>query len=181
MAVPIQYTRGTSCTLTDCDTAPLPRMLITPHSWHDFPAGFAGVTDLKEYLTAVLRQRIMIIDGAMGTMIQRHKLVEKDFRGERFAAWHKDLQGNNDLLSITRPDVIYGIHRGYLEAGADFVETNTFSGTCIAQLDYGLEAYAYELNLVRARQLAMSPTSHWVHDGCSVCVGVREGCPPRVR
>ena len=90
----------------------------------------------------------MIIDGAMGTMIQRHKLGEADFRGDRFRSWHKDLQGNNDLLSITRPDVIYGIHRGYLEAGADMVETNTFSGTCIAQLDYGLEDLAYELNLV---------------------------------
>lgn len=91
----------------------------------------------------------MIIDGAMGTMVQRHKLSEEDFRGERFKTWHKDLKGNNDLLSITRPDVIYGIHRGYLEAGADLVETNTFSGTCIAQLDYGLEDLAYELNYVR--------------------------------
>ena len=84
-------------------------------------------------------------------MIQRHKLGEADFRGERFKSWPKDLQGNNDLLSLTRPDVIYGIHRAYLEAGADIVETNTFSGTCIAQLDYGLEGYAYELNLVRRR------------------------------
>ncbi len=96
-------------------------------------------------------QRILVIDGAMGTMIQRHKLTEADFRGERFKDWAKDLKGNNDLLSITRPDVIYGIHRQYLEAGADIVETNTFSSTFVAQADYGMEELAYELNLESAR------------------------------
>ena len=97
------------------------------------------------------RERILTLDGAMGTMIQRHQLTEADFRGERFANHPTDLQGNNDLLSITRPDIIRGIHMAYLEAGADIVETNTFSSTSIAQADYQLEDLAYELNLASAR------------------------------
>lgn len=96
-------------------------------------------------------RRILVIDGAMGTMIQRHRLGEADFRGARFKDWHRDLKGNNDLLSITRPDVIREIHTQYLEAGADIVETNTFSSTTIAQADYGMEALAYELNRESAR------------------------------
>ncbi|KAI8988516.1 methionine synthase [Mycotypha africana] len=88
----------------------------------------------------------MFLDGAMGTMVQRLKLQESDFRGEEFKDWPKDLRGNNDLLTLTKPDAIYTIHRQYLEAGADMVETNTFSSTSIAQLDYGLENYAYRLN-----------------------------------
>ncbi len=95
----------------------------------------------------VLNRRIMIIDGAMGTMIQQYKLEEKDFRGEKFKDWHKDLRGNNDLLSISRPEVIKEIHKQYLEAGADIIETNTFSSTSIAQADYELQDYAYELNI----------------------------------
>ncbi|BBE72529.1 methionine synthase [Pleomorphomonas sp. SM30] len=102
-------------------------------------------------LRRIAESRILVIDGAMGTMIQRHRLTEADFRGARFADHPRDLKGNNDLLSITRPDVIAGIHRQYLEAGADIVETNTFSSTTIAQADYGLEALAYELNLESAR------------------------------
>ena len=102
-------------------------------------------------LPALLQQRIVIIDGAMGTMIQRHKLTEADFRGERFADHPKDLKGNNDLLPLTRPDVISEIHRQYLAAGADLVETNTFGATSIAQEDYGLGHIARELNLVAAR------------------------------
>ena len=98
-----------------------------------------------------LEKRILIIDGAMGTMIQRHKLQEKDYRGDRFARWHKDVKGNNDLLSITRPDIITGIHRQYLEAGADIVETNTFSSTSIAQADYDMQSLAYELNVASAQ------------------------------
>jgi len=109
-----------------------------------------GETDLFEYLEKLMRSRIVVIDGAMGTMIQRHKLEEKDFRGEQFKDSPKDLKGNNDLLSITRPDVIEEIHRLYLEAGADIIETNTFSGTRVAQADYGLEEYAYELNRASA-------------------------------
>ncbi|HEY5718862.1 MAG TPA: methionine synthase, partial [Gammaproteobacteria bacterium] len=102
-------------------------------------------------LTAQLARRILIIDGAMGTMIQRHGLDEAGYRGTRFAGHPRELQGNNDLLSLTRPELIRGIHAAYLEAGADIVETNTFSATTIAQADYGLEALAYELNHASAQ------------------------------
>ncbi|AMD45545.1 methionine synthase [Bordetella holmesii] len=99
----------------------------------------------------LLSERILILDGAMGTMIQRYKLSEADFRGERFAEHHKDLKGDNELLSLLRPDVISEIHRQYLEAGADVIETNTFGATAIAQGDYDLPELAYELNLVSAQ------------------------------
>jgi 5-methyltetrahydrofolate--homocysteine methyltransferase len=98
-----------------------------------------------------LKDRILIIDGAMGTMIQRHKLEEKDYRGERFKDWHTDVKGNNDLLSITQPQIIEGIHKEYLEAGADIIETNTFSSTSIAQADYDMQSLAYELNVASAK------------------------------
>lgn len=93
-----------------------------------------------------LQERILILDGAMGTMIQRYKLEEEDFRGDQFKDHADDLKGNNDLLSLTRPDIIQAIHEEYLEAGADIVETNTFSGTSIAQADYALEHIVYDLN-----------------------------------
>jgi 5-methyltetrahydrofolate--homocysteine methyltransferase len=99
----------------------------------------------------ILKDRILVLDGAMGTMIQRHTLSEEDFRGERFADWKSDLKGNNDLLSITRPDIIKDIHREYLRAGSDIIETNTFSGTSIAMADYGMEELVYELNYESAR------------------------------
>jgi 5-methyltetrahydrofolate--homocysteine methyltransferase len=102
-------------------------------------------------LPAILQQRIVILDGAMGTMIQREKLTEADFRGERLADHPKDLKGNNDLLVLTRPDVIERIHEQYLAAGADMVETNTFGATSIAQEDYGLGHLAYEMNVAAAR------------------------------
>lgn len=98
-----------------------------------------------------LKKRILIIDGAMGTMIQRHKLTEADYRGERFKDWHTDVKGNNDLLSITQPGIIIGIHKEYLEAGADIIETNTFSSTVIAQADYDMQSLAYELNVASAK------------------------------
>jgi 5-methyltetrahydrofolate--homocysteine methyltransferase len=98
-----------------------------------------------------LEQRILIIDGAMGTMIQRHKLEEADYRGEQYKDWHTDVKGNNDLLSITQPDIIIGIHKEYLEAGADIIETNTFSSTSIAMADYDMQELAYELNVASAR------------------------------
>ena len=98
-----------------------------------------------------LQQRILIIDGAMGTMIQRHKLQEADYRGERFKDWHTDVKGNNDLLSITQPEIIIGIHKQYLEAGADIIETNTFSSTSIAQADYDMQSLAYEMNVAAAK------------------------------
>ncbi len=105
------------------------------------------MTNIKD----ILKQRILIIDGAMGTMIQRYQLQEADYRGERFNNWHKDVKGNNDLLSITRPDIITAIHKQYLDAGADIIETNTFSSTTIAQADYEMESLAYEMNVASAK------------------------------
>ncbi len=99
----------------------------------------------------ILKQRILVIDGAMGTMIQQYQLQEADYRGEQFADWPQDIQGNNDILSITQPQIVEAIHKAYLEAGADIIETNTFSGTRIAQADYGMEEYAYEINLKAAQ------------------------------
>src|SRR6185295_13568840 len=99
--------------------------------------------DVRTQLDALLATRILVLDGAMGTMIQRHQLAEADFRGERLAAHPRELRGNNDVLVLTRPDVIAAIHRQYLEAGADIIETCTFNGTAIAQADYGLESHVY--------------------------------------
>ena len=94
----------------------------------------------RDAFAALLQQRLVILDGAMGTMIQRHHLSEEQFRGERFAKWPSDLRGNNDLLTLTRPQVIREIHAQYLEAGADILETNTFNSTSISQADYRLES-----------------------------------------
>ena len=102
-------------------------------------------------IKAILEKRILVLDGAMGTMLQRYKFTEADFRGDRFKDWHKPLQGNNDLLSLTQPDAIAEVHRKYFEAGADIAETNTFSGTSIAMADYGLEELVYELNYESAK------------------------------
>lgn len=99
----------------------------------------------------ILKDRILILDGAMGTMIQRHKLEEDDFRKGWFENHDKPLKGNNDLLSLTRPEIIQEIHRLYFEAGADIAETNTFSGTWIAQADYGLEKFVYDINFHSAK------------------------------
>src|ERR1700742_4041421 len=98
-----------------------------------------------------LQKRILVIDGAMGTMIQRHKLQEEDYRGERFKDWPSDVKGNNDLLSITQPDIIIGIHKEYLEAGADIIETNTFNAQRVSMADYGMEALVYEINIAAAK------------------------------
>jgi 5-methyltetrahydrofolate--homocysteine methyltransferase len=102
-------------------------------------------------LPAILAQRIVILDGAMGTMIQRFKLDEAQYRGERFKDFHKDVKGNNELLSLTRPDVITDIHERYLAAGADLIETNTFGATTVAQADYDMAELAYEMNLASAK------------------------------
>lgn len=102
-------------------------------------------------ISEILKQRILVIDGAMGTMIQRHKLEEADYRGHQFADHLHPLKGNNDLLSITQPDIIQEIHKQYLTAGADIIETNTFSSTTIAQADYHLEGLVYELNFQSAK------------------------------
>src|SRR6187455_1607127 len=98
-----------------------------------------------------LEKRILIIDGAMGTMIQRYKLAEDDYRGERFKDWPSDLKGNNDLLSLTQPHIIKEIHKQYLEAGADIIETNTFNSQKVSLADYGMQAIAYEMNLAAAK------------------------------
>jgi 5-methyltetrahydrofolate--homocysteine methyltransferase len=113
-----------------------------------------------ERLHALLANRILILDGAMGTMIQRHKLTEEEFRGERFRSHARDLKGDGDVLVLTRPDLISAIHNQYLAAGADIIETNTFNGTSIVQADYGLEALAYEINKTAAR-LARAATEEW--------------------
>jgi 5-methyltetrahydrofolate--homocysteine methyltransferase len=107
--------------------------------------------DATEALTATLRERIMIIDGAMGTAIQRDRPSEEGYRGDRFADWPSDLQGNNDLLTLTQPEIIAGIHREYLEAGADILETNTFNANAVSLADYGMQELAHELNLEAAR------------------------------
>src|SRR5438874_669270 len=102
-------------------------------------------------LADLLRERIGIIDGATGTMIQSYNLGEADFRGERFKNWHKDLKGLNDLLNLTRPQIIEEIHRQYLEAGADIIETNTFNAQAISMADYGFERFVYEMNVAAAK------------------------------
>ncbi|MFZ5623072.1 MAG: methionine synthase, partial [Gemmatimonadota bacterium] len=102
-------------------------------------------------LPALLRQRILVLDGAMGTMIQSYRLAEADYRGERFADWPSDVKGNNDLLILTQPGIVREIHAGYLDAGADIVETNTFNSTAISLADYRMESLAYELNRAGAR------------------------------
>ncbi|HNN47136.1 MAG TPA: homocysteine S-methyltransferase family protein, partial [Azospira sp.] len=107
--------------------------------------------DRTSELSALLKQRLLVLDGAMGTMIQRHGLTEKDYRGTRFADHPHDLKGNNDLLLLTKPEVIKGIHAEYLAAGADILETNTFNATAISQADYKLEPIVYELNVAGAR------------------------------
>ena len=104
----------------------------------------------RTQLLDLARRRILILDGAMGTMIQAHHLDEADYRGARFADWPSNLQGNNDLLSLTQPQIIADIHRQFLDAGADIIETNTFNATAISQADYGMEALAYELNVAAA-------------------------------
>src|SRR6476619_1217715 len=97
-----------------------------------------------------LKKRILIIDGAMGTMIQRHKLEEADYRGEQFKDWHLDVKGNNDMLCLTQPHIVKGIHKEYLAAGAEIIETNTFNSQSISLADYDMQPYAYELNVAAA-------------------------------
>src|SRR5216117_1763652 len=116
--------------------------------------------DTTRSLDALLARRILVLDGAMGTMVQRYALSEADFRGERFKNHAKDLRGDNDVLVLTRPDVVSEIHRQYLAAGADIIETNTFNSTAVSQADYGLESLAYELNLEGAK-LARAAADEW--------------------
>ena len=111
-------------------------------------------------ISELLKKRILILDGAMGTMIQRYQPTDADYRGERFKDFPAELKGNNDLLSLTRPDMISAIHEAYLEAGADMIETNTFSGTSIAMADYHMESLVEELNITSA-QLARKAADKW--------------------
>ncbi len=115
------------------------------------PPPISPAEDSTRLLAEAFRERILLLDGAMGTMIQARRLAEADFRGERFAAHPRDLRGNNDILCLTRPDVIEAIHLEYFEAGADLVETNTFNANRISQADYGLESLAYEINTAAAQ------------------------------
>ena len=117
-------------------------------------------SDRSDELRQLLARRLLILDGAMGTMVQRHGLVEADYRGERFANHARDLKGNNDLLVLTRPDIIGGIHAAYLDAGADIIETCTFNSTAVSQADYQLEALVYELN-VEGAKLARGLCDQW--------------------
>lgn len=105
----------------------------------------------KEAIFEIIEQRILVLDGAMGTMIQRHKLGEKEYRGDRFKDWPSDLKGNNDLLSLTQPDIIKNIHRDYLAAGADIIETNTFNSTRASMADYGMQDLVPEINRAAAQ------------------------------
>ena len=111
-------------------------------------------------LEELVKEKILVLDGAMGTMIQRYNLSEEDFRGDRFKDFHLEIKGNNDILSITRPDIILAIHKEYLEAGSDIIETNTFSGTRIAQADYDMEEYAYEINYESAKVAKQAATEY---------------------
>jgi 5-methyltetrahydrofolate--homocysteine methyltransferase len=108
-------------------------------------------TNSKQQLERLLQERILILDGAMGTMIQRHKLDEAGYRGDRFRDWPSELKGNNDLLVLTQPDIIRGIHEQYLDAGADIIETNTFNAQAVSMADYGMQELVYEINVAAAR------------------------------
>ncbi len=137
--------------------------LCTPIATHDKNDWIKMMNDRKERI-ALLRKRaenkILILDGAMGTMIQKHTLTEDDYRGERFADWKQDVKGNNDLLSLTQPDIIKDIHLQYIAAGADLNGTNTFSATTIAQADYAMEDLAYEINFESAK-IARAACDEW--------------------
>src|ERR1700690_539995 len=111
----------------------------------------ASPTSARNAFLDLMRQRILVLDGAMGTMIQALRLDERGYRGARFDAWNREVRGNNDLLNLSRPDAVRAIHLAYFRAGADIVSTNTFSSTHIAQSDYGMAEIAYELNLEGAR------------------------------
>ena len=115
---------------------------------------------ITQQLTQALAKRILVLDGAMGTMIQQYQLAEEDYRGERFAHWQCDVKGNNDLLVLTQPQIITEIHNAYFEAGADIVETNTFNATSIAMADYQMEGLCAELN-EEAAKLARACADKW--------------------
>lgn len=118
------------------------------------------ITDKTKQLVKLCAERILVLDGAMGTMIQKYRLTEADYRGERFADWPQDVKGNNDLLCITQPHIIREIHGAFLEAGADIIETNSFNGTTISQSDYGMQAHVRDINLASAK-VAREAADEW--------------------
>jgi 5-methyltetrahydrofolate--homocysteine methyltransferase len=127
---------------------------------------------MTSLLSRLAAERVLVLDGAMGTMIQRHKFQEQDYRGERFADWHIDLKGNNDLLVLTQPDCILNIHRQYLEAGADILETNSFNATSIAMADYDMQDFAREINVQAARLAKQAATEFSTQDKPRLVAGV---------
>jgi len=129
------------------------------------------MSDVREAFTDALRRRILVLDGAMGTMIQGLKLDEEGYRGARFDAWNREVRGNNDLLNLSRPQAVRDIHLAYFRAGADIVSTNTFSSTKIAQADYGMEDIAYELNLAGSRLARAAAAAAENEDGKRRFVG----------
>jgi 5-methyltetrahydrofolate--homocysteine methyltransferase len=132
------------------------------------------MNELNTGIRKELEKRVLVIDGAMGTMIQQYKLEEKDYRGKRFTDWHKDLKGNNDLLSITQPQIIRTIHKEYLKAGADIIETNTFSATTVAMADYDMQELAYELNYESAK-IAKEAVAEYLAESGSLSSGEGRG------
>lgn len=122
------------------------------------------MSEQSTHILDLLKQRILILDGAMGTMIQRHKFEENDYRGERFADWHSDLKGNNDLLVLTQPEIILDIHKQYLAAGADILETNTFNATSISMADYDMQSLVMEINIEAARLAKQAAAEYTAKD-----------------
>ena len=125
--------------------------------------------DRVEALLRLLQERIVVLDGAMGTMIQTYKLDEAGYRGQRFKDWASDVKGNNDLLNLTQPYLIQGIHRQYLDAGADIIETNTFNSTTISLADYGMESLAFELNVAGAKNARISADAVMAAEPGRIC------------
>src|SRR5262249_7836540 len=123
------------------------------------------ISDVERELRRLAAQRILVLDGAMGTMIQALGLDEEGYRGARFDAWNREVRGNNDLLNLSRPDAVRDIHLAYFRAGADIAATNTFSSTAIAQADYGMAEIAYELNVAGARLVREAAATAEREDG----------------
>jgi 5-methyltetrahydrofolate--homocysteine methyltransferase len=146
--------------------------LASQHLYHGAGSGFGfNFKSFRMNIKELLDQRILIIDGAMGTMIQRYKLSEADYRGKRFKDWPSDIKGNNDLLSITQPQIIKAIHKEYLEAGADIIETNTFNAQRISLADYNMQSLAYEINYAAAK-LAKDAIKEWRLESASAREGL---------
>ena len=125
--------------------------------------------DRVEALLRLLPERIVVLDGAMGTMIQTHSLDETGYRGQRFKDWTRDVKGNNDLLNLTQPHLIQAIHRQYLEAGADIVETNTFNSNTISLADYAMESLAFELNVAGAQNARVAADAVMAAEPGRIC------------